>query len=110
MIVTGLITLIFVVLHLETFKYGPLYTAAAGDRDLYRLMIEVFHRPGYVALYVVCLTLLGMHLRHGISSTVQSLGLMPDSGVAYVLRAGAALAVLTAIGFIIIPIWIYFFR
>ena len=40
MIVTGLLTLLFVPLHLITFKYGPTYVGAeAGVRDLYRLVI-----------------------------------------------------------------------
>ena len=110
MIVSGLVTFVFVFLHLVTFKYGPYYPGSVpGERDLYRLMIEVFHHPGYVAFYVVCMVVIGLHLRHGISSAFQSLGLMPDSWSGRILRAGMVLAVLVAAGFLVIPIWIYFF-
>ena len=44
MIWTGLATLLFVAIHLKTFKYGPFYTSpeVPGERDLYRLFVEVF--------------------------------------------------------------------
>jgi len=110
MIVTGLIILGFLLLHLKTFKYGPEYVeASTGYRDVHRLMIEVFHNPGYVLFYVVCMVLVGMHLRHGLSSAFQSLGLMPKTWTGRILRAGAALAVLVAAGFTLIPVYIYLF-
>ena len=45
MIVTGTISLLFVVTHLSTFKFGPYYETAEGMRDLYRLQLEVFSSP-----------------------------------------------------------------
>jgi succinate dehydrogenase / fumarate reductase cytochrome b subunit len=110
MIVSGIVTLAFVVLHLATFKYGPYYsTQVPEERDLYRLMIEVFHRPGYVAFYVVTLTIIGLHLRHGISSALQSLGVIPEAWTRRVLTAGVVLTLAIAGGFVLIPIYIYFF-
>jgi succinate dehydrogenase / fumarate reductase cytochrome b subunit len=110
MIATGLITLGFVVLHLVTFKYGPYYAAPEpGVRDLYRLMIEVFHEPGYVVFYVVCMVIVGLHLRHGVSSSIQSLGLMPESWTKTFLRTSLVLALAIAAGFVLIPVWIYVF-
>lgn len=110
MIVTGLIILAFLLLHLNTFKYGPEYLdPSTGFRDLHRLMVEVFQNPAYVIFYVICMVLVGMHLRHGLSSAFQSLGLMPGSWTGRILRAGAAVAVLMAAGFTLIPVYIYLF-
>lgn len=110
MILTGLVTLVFVPLHLVTFKYGPYYAAAeAGVRDLYRLLIEVFQSPAYVAFYVVTMTLLGMHLRHGVSSSLQSLGLIPDRWTRAFLAAGFVVALLVGAGFVLVPVYVYFF-
>jgi hypothetical protein len=39
-------------------------TQVPEERDLYRLMIEVFHRR-VIPFYVVTLTIIGLHLRHG---------------------------------------------
>ncbi len=110
MIVTGALTLLFVPLHLITFKYGPHYEGAeAGVRDLYRLVVEVFQSPGYVAYYVVMMVIVGMHLRHGVSSSLQSLGLIPERWTRAFLRAGIGLALIVGAGFVIIPLYIYFF-
>jgi succinate dehydrogenase / fumarate reductase cytochrome b subunit len=110
MIVSGTMILVFLVLHLKTFKFGPYYDAAEpGVRDLYRLVLEVFHKPGYVIWYVAAMVLVGMHLRHGIASALQSLGAMPAGLTRTFLAAGAIIAVLIAGGFAIIPIWVYLF-
>lgn len=110
MIVSGTTILVFLILHLKTLKFGPYYEAAEpGVRDLYRLSLEVFQRPGYVIWYVVAMILVGMHLRHGITSALQSLGGIPPGMTRKVLAAGAAIAVLIAGGFAVIPVWIYFF-
>jgi succinate dehydrogenase / fumarate reductase cytochrome b subunit len=110
MIASGLITLIFVPLHLVTFKYGPNYAATeAGVRDLYRLLIEVFQSPGYVIFYVFAMGVLGMHLRHGVSSSLQSLGLIPARWTKAFLISGFLLALVVGAGFVLIPIYIYLF-
>lgn len=109
MIWTGLSVLLFVVIHLKLFKYGPVYQeAGTGFRDLYRLMLEDFTKPLVVAGYVLAMFLLGMHLRHGISSSIQSLGLMPDSWTVRILRAGIVLAIVIASLFAVIPVAVYF--
>jgi succinate dehydrogenase / fumarate reductase cytochrome b subunit len=110
MIVSGTTILVFLILHLKTFKFGAYYDAAEpGVRDLYRLTLEVFHHPGYVIWYVVAMAILGMHLRHGITSALQSLGAIPAGMTRRVLTAGAIVAFLIAGGFALIPIWVYLF-
>jgi succinate dehydrogenase / fumarate reductase cytochrome b subunit len=112
MIASGLFLFGFVLFHLKTFKYGPHYLSPVNpeERDLYRLLIEVFHNPFYVGFYILSMLIVGLHLRHGISSSVQSLGLMPKSWTGRILRLGALLALVTAGGFLLIPIWIYLYR
>ena len=109
MIWTGLTVLFFVVVHLKLFKYGPVYIdQASGNRDLFRLLLDDFHRPGIVAGYVVAMLLLGLHLSHGITSSIQSLGLMPQSVTVKILRAGIVVAAVLALLFALIPIAVYF--
>ena len=110
MIVSGTTILIFLILHLKTFKFGAYYDAAEpGVRDLYRLTLEVFHNPVYVIWYVVAMVLVGMHLRHGITSALQSLGAIPAGLTRQILAAGAVIAALIAGGFALIPVWVYLF-
>ena len=110
MIVSGLILLVFLVVHVRQFKFGSYYqtVADATVRDLYRTEIEVFQQPLWVAFYVLCMVLVGLHLRHGIASGFQSLGLDHPLYTRRLTLWGAVLAVLLAVGFAAIPIWVYF--
>ena len=111
MIWTGLIILLFVGVHLQQFKFGPWYQI--GDppvRDLYRTEADVFTSPLWVGIYVVCMILIGFHLRHGISSAFQSLGVDHPVYTKRLVALGTILAVLIAAGFAVIPIWVYVTR
>lgn len=108
MIVSGLLTLIFVVIHLQQFKFGTWYTTAdAAVRDLYRTEIEVFQKPVWAGFYVVFMGLIFLHLRHGIASAFQSLGASETFGKR-MLKVGLAAALIIAGGFAVIPIVVYF--
>jgi succinate dehydrogenase / fumarate reductase, cytochrome b subunit len=77
MIYTGLLMLVFLILHLITFKYGPNYPTTENNveiRDLYRLVAEKFQNPLYVAWYLFALFILGLHLSHGLAAVFQTLG------------------------------------
>lgn len=104
MIVTGTITALFVVTHLVTFKFGPVYTTPEGVRDLYRLQVEVFSQPGYVLFYLLAMFLIFSHLWHGLSSAAQSLGVDHPAWTPRVLLAGRILSLAIAGGFFVIPI------
>ena len=110
MILTGSFLFVFVLLHLATFKYGPHYESptAPGVRDLYRLEVEVFSHPGQVVFYVIGMIVVGFHLWHGSSSAFQSLGAGAPQAAQKIRVAGWILAVIVAVGFLAIPIWLYF--
>jgi succinate dehydrogenase / fumarate reductase cytochrome b subunit len=109
MIVTGLITVLFVLVHVKQFKFGTFYPAAgdAAVRDLYRTELEVFHQPLWVAFYTICTLLVAMHLRHGISSAFQSLGLEHPVYTKHIVTWGIVLAIVVAGGLAVIPVLVY---
>lgn len=109
MIVSGLWLLIFVVIHVRTFKYGPEYEAAGGGRvrDLYRLEMENFRNPLIVAFYTLSMVIVGSHLWHGIASAFQSLGVDNPRYTPKLLAASKVAAVAIAGGFIVIAVWAY---
>lgn len=107
MIFTGLVTLAFVVLHLRAFKFGAWYESAEGVRDLYRLQMEIFSRPGYVAFYMFSMAVIGFHLWHGVPSVAQSLGADHPRYTPRILWIGRALAVIIAGGFFFLPLYTY---
>ena len=110
MIITGLWLLIFVIIHVRTFKYGPDYPSDIdGVRDLYRLVLENFHSPLSVAFYVLSMLVVWSHLRHGAASAVQSLGLSHPRWTPRVLTAGKVFAAVIGGGFILITLYAHVF-
>jgi succinate dehydrogenase / fumarate reductase cytochrome b subunit len=115
MIITGVVLLLFTIVHVRTFKYGPGiaegYVQVINGlevRDLYRLVIETFSREGYVIFYVAVMVFLGFHLRHGFWSAFQSLGAMNPRLTPVSYGLGVLLAIMIGLGFIVLPVWIYF--
>lgn len=111
MIYSGILIFVFIAIHLKTFKYGPHYTTVVDGkeiRDLHRLVMEVFQNPVYVAWYIVALALMGLHLRHGFWSAFQSLGVHHPRFTPVIYTLGIVTALVITIGFLGIPIWIYF--
>jgi succinate dehydrogenase / fumarate reductase cytochrome b subunit len=105
MILTGTITLVFVVTHLATFKYGAYYENAEGIRDIYRLQLAVFSNPAYVAFYLVAMTVIAFHLWHGVSSALQSFGISSPTWTPRLLLLGRGVAVILGLGFAMLPIY-----
>lgn len=104
MIFSGLLLLVFVPLHLITFKFGAVYTTADGSmRDLHQLVMEVFRNPLYVIWYFVALPVLGVHAWHGFGSAFESIGLSYSSEMR---RLGKAIAVILTLGFIAVPVYV----
>ncbi|NIW80056.1 MAG: succinate dehydrogenase [Calditrichae bacterium] len=115
MIYTGIILLVFTIIHIKTFKYGPgiaegYVTTINGEtmRDLYSLVKETFNDPLYAFGYTIVMILLGYHLRHGFWSAFQSLGANHPRYSAGIYTVGVGLAIVLALGFVVLPILIYF--
>ncbi len=77
-------------------------------RDLHTLVWEVFRNPIYVAWYVGTLIFLGFHLRHGFWSAFQSLGINHRRYTPLIYSVGILVAIIISVGFLGIPLWIYF--
>jgi len=115
MVITGLTILGFTIIHVWMFKYGPgveegYVTTLDGSpaRDLYLLVVESFQNPWIAFGYVAVMVLLGFHLRHAIWSAFQSLGAHHPRWTPVIYTLGGILAIILAVGFLFLPIWIYF--
>jgi succinate dehydrogenase / fumarate reductase cytochrome b subunit len=107
MILTGLAILIFVPIHVWTFKYGEFYDLGGGVRDLYRTEVENFTSPVAVTFYVCMMVVVGLHLWHGVASSFQSVGLSGPRFTPLIRRIGKISAVVIAGGFIVITLWVF---
>ena len=105
MIYTGVLILLFLVLHLKDFfvkiKFGEVH-------DDYQLVTELFKNPIYVLIYVVAFILLGIHLSHGFQSAFTSIGARAPKYLKCVKNLGMAFSYIIALGFSIIAIFFYF--
>jgi succinate dehydrogenase / fumarate reductase, cytochrome b subunit len=111
MLITGMVLLGFLALHLTTFKFGVYYSTMINGvemRDLSSLVMEKFHNPVYAFGYAGVMIVLALHLRHGIWSAWQSIGVLNSKISPVVYAIALIFAVLMAIGFIALPLAIYF--
>jgi succinate dehydrogenase / fumarate reductase, cytochrome b subunit len=114
MVWTGLFLLGFLVLHIATFKFAHLWgpvTQMNLDgvqvKDLYGIVVERFSHLWYVAIYTIAMALFGMHLKHGVWSAFQSLGLLNKKTYPLAVTLATVLAVLLSIGFLLLPTLIF---
>lgn len=111
MIWTGLVIAGFLVYHLLHLTAQVLYPEGAagthadalGRPDVHGMLVTGFRNAGTAAVYVVGMLALGLHLLHGIASSVQTCGLNGPRSFPWFERAGGALALLVAAAFIAIP-------
>jgi succinate dehydrogenase / fumarate reductase cytochrome b subunit len=109
---TGSLVLAFIIWHLITFKFGPMYTVEYDGqtiRDLYTLVIEKFSEPFYAFSYAVIMVLIGVHLYHGVKSIFQTLGMNHPKYNNFFKYFGYTYAIVVAAGFISQPLFVYFF-
>ncbi len=70
---TGAFVFLFLVIHVNTFFVRSRFF---DDRmTMYERVYEAFQSPLYVTFYLVALAFLGYHLKHGVQSAFQTLGL-----------------------------------
>ena len=68
------------------------------------------HNGQRVAVYVIATLLVGLHLRHGISSGFQSIGFDHPVYTRRLTQWGVAFAILIGVGLAIIPLWVFLTR
>ncbi len=109
MIWSGPIIGAFVIYHLLHFTFGTLLPGGLarlpnGDVDVYRNLITGFSQPLVTLFYVIAVSLLGVHLYHGLSSMFQSLGVSHPSYTPRFKQFAAAASILISAGNISIPL------
>lgn len=111
MAVSGLVVLAFIVFHLLHFtgrKFNPqfplLQNDALGHFDVFSMMVYGFQNVYVSAFYIIGLFLLTLHLTHGASSFLQSLGLNNRKFTPAMEWAARLFAWLLFLGYASIPV------
>jgi len=110
LITQGAVILVFVILHLITFKYGEYYKVTYSGktvRDIFRLVVDAFHNPVRVIWYLFALLILSIHLFHGLKSSFQSLGLNHPKFNMWIHRVSIVYAVVVTTGYISLPLYVF---
>ena len=79
----GAFILFFIIIHMKSFwfkmHFGEMPYQHLNDgtkiKDLYQVTTSAFNNPLYTFFYVFSMIVLSFHLRHGIESAVQTMGL-----------------------------------
>ncbi len=115
MILSGLIVLVFLVIHLLHYTLGAIRPGdfalteelvrggtAVTRHDAYGMVLGGFSDDKIVALYVIGMALIGLHLSHGLQSLFQTLGLRHRGYTPWVERIGCVVGWLLPVGFLFI--------
>jgi len=116
MIHTAVLIFIFLVIHLGDFYIKAKFFGEVEDiaingsmyHDMGALIIQKFQIPQYVFGYIIMMIFIGFHLHHGFQSAFQSLGLNHSKYTTFIKGLSMAIAIVLAMGFILIPLVIYF--
>lgn len=105
--VGGVFLLVYIILHLMTFTVGNLHPDFIRE-DVYHNLLVVFRSPFKTAFYVLAMAALGLHLYHGVWSSLRSMGAARPSPEPRRRRLALVLALVVALGFAAVPLGVYF--
>ncbi len=111
----GTILLFFLIVHLKSFWYEMHFgempyqylTDGTKIKDLYLITTSAFQNPFYTFFYVFCMVALSLHLKHGIESAIQTVGLKIPSYETFFKYGAMLVAFSIPAMFASIPIYIF---
>ena len=111
MITSGLVILAFLVLHFIDFwvpemNYKYIEFLPEDPNRYYEELVHKFENPLRVAMYCISFVLLALHLLHGFTSSLRSMG-TNKSYVSSAKRAGIIYSIGIPLGFCVIAIFHY---
>jgi succinate dehydrogenase / fumarate reductase cytochrome b subunit len=111
MIWSGLTILAFVIFHLLHFTVRvDSGLAEIAKTNPHKMVIVGFSNGLVVLFYAIAMTLLCSHLSHGVASIFQTLGLRSKKSAPLIEKLSKGYALVIWLGFLSIPLAIYFFK
>jgi succinate dehydrogenase / fumarate reductase, cytochrome b subunit len=103
---TGIVVLLFLMLHLSDFKFG--LRGHAGETP-FTIAVAVLQDPLSALVYIVGSLVLGYHVLHGFQSAIHTLGFDHAKYRALVKFLSLLFAIVIAVGFGGLPLWAWAF-
>jgi succinate dehydrogenase / fumarate reductase, cytochrome b subunit len=102
---SGPIVLAFIIFHLLQFTAGYIHPGSQFiEGDVYHNVVAGFQVWWVSVWYIIAVSLLGFHLRHGLWSMFQSMGYNHPRHTPLLKKAAFVIALLITLGYISIPI------
>jgi succinate dehydrogenase / fumarate reductase cytochrome b subunit len=98
---TGILILVFVVLHLIKFSFVD-----KTGTTIYDIVSSTFQSPIFVVWYVMMMIVAAVHISHGLWSAFQTLGANHPKYMPFIQKFGIAFSVVIGIGFGSLPIYL----
>lgn len=110
MAMTGILVFAYVLFHLAHLTFGVIYSDyadlidAEGRHDVYSMTVLGFREWWVSGSYLLAMGVLGLHLRHGIPSFFQTLGLNHPRYNPLIEKLGPSLAGAIVLGYVSLPL------
>ena len=107
----GTLLLFFLIIHISKFFVSTkiaLYGEGDAEHNLYNEMKEEFSKWWIVVIYLLGVSSLFWHLRHGFQSAFQTLGINHKRYTPIIKSAGVAYTIIICLLFALMPIAFYF--
>jgi succinate dehydrogenase / fumarate reductase cytochrome b subunit len=105
MLYTGIVILVFLILHLWMFKFSDF---ESRDYGLWQVVIEELNKPHWAIGYLAVFVLLGLHLSHAVKSAFQTLGINHPKYNPIIKGFGQVFAWAIAAGYAFLAVWAFF--
>lgn len=99
---TGLYLLTFVLIHVLTFRFADL-----NGQTIFDMVAASFASPYYIVFYIFSFLVAGLHVRHGLWSALQTLGVHHPKYFPLIRGASLLFGFFIAVGFASIPLFLY---
>ncbi len=100
---TGLLLLIFVIIHLLNFHF-----IEKNDTTIFQIVTDTFAKPGYIAIYVAAMIVVAIHVSHGFWSAFQTIGANHPKYMPVIRGLSIVFSIALGVGFGFIPIYFSF--
>jgi succinate dehydrogenase / fumarate reductase cytochrome b subunit len=100
---SGVIILLFVIYHLLHFTFGTVHPSFV-EGDVYHNFVTGFRSLPVSLAYIVAMIFLGLHLRHGVWSMCQTLGVSHPRYIRWAHVGAWIFAVIVVVGNCLFPI------
>ncbi len=101
---TGVVILGFLIFHILMFTTLTIQPAPMVKGRVYSNLYGNFQEAWVVVLYVICVSLLGFHINHGLWSGAQTAGIDSPDRNWFWRRLASTVTLVTVIGFSLVPV------